>query len=193
MRAPCSFLGSNSLFNKFGSKILDELVKCDVDIIVRPHPQTLKSETEMITPLMEKYPDSDRLRWDRSSSNFESLHEADIMISDFSGVIFDFALAFDKPIIYSNTDFKTDCFDLHWLDRTPWTLEALPKMGLEVTDENISNLGDLINRCLNDESFKKGRDAAGKETWECRGEGAKLIADYVVEKSKALSSAKKRK
>ena len=33
--------------------------------------------------------------------NIDVLNEADILISDFSGVVFDFSLVFNKPVIYT--------------------------------------------------------------------------------------------
>ena len=47
---------------------------------------------------MNEYPESDRLEWNRDTDNFNVLNRSDILISDFSGVIFDFSLVYDKPV-----------------------------------------------------------------------------------------------
>ena len=178
--------GPNSIFNKYGSSVLDELIKTGYQIIVRPHPQSFLSDQEMITGIMEKYPESDNLHWDRSSDNFESLNNADILISDFSGIIFDFTLAFDKPLIYANTSFKTDCYDYYWLDEIPWTLKILPFLGLELNEGNLHNLKNMINNCLSDEKYKNGRVKAREETWTYMGEGAVRTADFIMNKYNEL-------
>ena len=178
--------GPNSIFNKYGSSVLDELIKTGYQIIVRPHPQSFLSDQEMITGIMEKYPESDNLHWDRSSDNFESLNNADILISDFSGIIFDFTLAFDKPLIYANTRFKTDCYDYYWLDEMPWTLKILPFLGLELNEGNLHNLKNMINNCLSDEKYKNGRVKAREETWTYMGEGAVRTADFIMNKYNEL-------
>ena len=69
--------------------MIDSLIATGYRIIIRPHPQSFTSDKEVIDPLLVKYPDSDMLKWDREADNFDSLNEADILISDFSSVVFD--------------------------------------------------------------------------------------------------------
>ena len=171
--------GPNSIFNRYGTAVLDELADTGFRVIVRPHPQSFISNPGMVEGIMDKYPESDWLHWDRSSDNFESLNDADVLISDFSGIIFDFTLVFDKPLIYSNSGFSTDCYDYYWLDEKPWTLEIIPKIGLELTNDNLKSLKALINDSLVDEKLKNGRDKARKETWVYMGEGASRTADFI--------------
>ena len=57
------------------------------------------------------------------------LRRSDIMISDFSGVIFDFALVYDKPVIYADTEFDKSPYDAWWLDTPYWTFDVLPRIG----------------------------------------------------------------
>ena len=178
--------GPNSIFNKYGTRVLEELVKTGYDVIVRPHPQSFISDREMMDSIIDRFPETDHLVWDRSSDNFDSLNKADIMISDFSGIIFDFTLAFDKPIIYADTDFKPDAYDYWWLDEQPWTLKILPRLGLRLSDENICDLQELIEKCLKDPDLKEGRDIARSETWVHMGEGAKRTADFIIRKQQEI-------
>ena len=48
-------------------------------MIVRPHPQSFRSETEMIERIMKAYPDSDQLEWNRDNDNYEVLKRSDIL------------------------------------------------------------------------------------------------------------------
>lgn len=103
--------GKSALFSVYGGKIIETLLKTGYHVIVRPHPQSFKSETEMIEKLMAEYPASDRLEWNRDTDNFEVLRRSDILVSDFSGVIFDFTLIFDKPVIYTDPQFDVGLYD----------------------------------------------------------------------------------
>ena len=178
--------GPSALLSRFGRKMIDELLKTNYDIIIRPHPQSFTSEKEMIEDLMRSYPDGKRIEWNRDNDNFEVLRKSDIMISDFSGVMFDFCLVFDKPLIYTDVQFDPSPYDACWLDEEPWTFKVLPKLGLKLTEENMGEVGKLIDRCLSDSSFDKGREEARSETWAYIGESAKRIADYLIEKHKEL-------
>ncbi len=174
--------GKSAIFNTLGEDIIEELLKTGYHIIIRPHPQSFTSEKELLEGLMKKYPTSDKLEWNRDNDNFEVLKKADILISDFSGVIFDFALVYDKPVIYTDTDYKSDPYDTWWLDEKPWTFSVLEQIGIKLTKDELSNIKSLIDKCLTDESFKTGRDQIRNSTWEYQGQSAVRAADFLEEK-----------
>lgn len=180
--------GPSAIFSRYGDKILDVLLKTGYHIIVRPHPQSFTSEKEMLDKLMEKFPESDRLEWNRDNDNFDVLNRSDILISDFSGVIFDFTLIYDKPVIYTDPDFDISPYDAWWLDTPLWTVSALPRLGYSLTEENMGNLKELIDSCLNDLRFAEGRNQVKNETWNHMGEGAERTVQYLIDKYNELTS-----
>lgn len=183
--------GPSGILNVYGERIIDVLVRTGYQIIIRPHPQSFESEKEMLSKLMEKYPESEQLVWNRDNDNFDVLRKADILISDFSGVIFDFALVYDKPIIYTNPNFDIGIYDAWWLDKQLWTIGALPRLGQELTEENIEYLKAVIDDCLSAPKYEEGRARVKEETWAYRGEGATRIVDYLIEKCCDLTEKEK--
>ena len=183
--------GENSIFTRLGSKVIDELVKTDYDIIIRPHPQSFINDAELMKSLMEKYPENDHLKWDRSSDNFETLKKADIMISDFSGVMYDFAFVFDKPVIYLESGtFDTNCRDYYWLDpKYYWILNNLPNLGKKLTADNVTSLNDMISECLASDELKQNRTATCEAAWAYPGEAAVRTVDYLVQKSSEIAGS----
>ncbi len=181
--------GSNSILNKYGKTMIDALIATGYKIIIRPHPQSFVSEKEILEPLQKAYPNTDKLIWDKSDDNFDSLHQSDILISDFSGVIFDYSLVFDKPVIYTEAKFDNGIYDSWWLGKKEWTFEILDKIGIELTDKNIANVKDIIDRCLTDNRFKEGRDLARSECWANIGNSVVSTVDYLIEKQKSLIQA----
>lgn len=173
--------GKSAIFSKYGGKIIDELTKTDYNVIIRPHPQSVVSEKKMLDKLMEDYPDSDRIQWNFDNDNYEALKNSDIMISDFSGVIFDFSLVYDKPVIYADTEFDKSPYDAWWLDEELWTFTALPRIGAELNEENIDNLPEIIEDCLHNPQYSRNRLEVRNETWENFGKGAEIAADYLIE------------
>lgn len=182
--------GESAIFGVYGGKIIEVLLETGYHVIVRPHPQSFASEKELMENLMKKYPESERLEWNRDTDNFEVLRRSDILISDFSGVIFDFALVYDKPVIYTDPQFDLAPYDAWWLDKPLWTVSALKRLGCQLTDDNMNNLKKVIDDCLNEPEFAKGRQEVKVETWEHFGNGAKQVADYLVSKYEELSTHK---
>lgn len=173
--------GASSIFNRYGTKMFDALLATGYHIIVRPHPQSKTSEKEMLDELMAKYPNSDQLEWNYDNDNFDVLRRSDILISDFSGVMFDFSLVFDKPIIYADTSFDKAPYDACWLEDEMWTFKTLPKIGEQLTSENLDSIKELIDNCLNDPKYQEGREIARQETWANIGTSAERIVDYLVD------------
>ena len=174
--------GVNGLLTRFNENLIDALIATGYTIIIRPHPQSYSSEKELIEHLMEKYNDPSKVEWNRDNDNFEVLRKTDIMISDYSGIIFDFSLVFDKPIIYSNPAFDVSPYDASWLDEKPWTFDILPCLGLELTEDNVADIKNLIDTCIEDPSFSEGRDRVRSETWVHMGEGTTRSVDFIMKK-----------
>jgi len=171
--------GKSGILSRYGEEAIDALLATGYQLIIRPHPQSFVSEKDMLDRLMAKYP---QVEWNRDNDNFEVLRRSDILISDFSGVIFDFALVFDKPVIYADTSFDDSPYDSHWLEEAPWTFSVLPRIGHQLTAGDLAHVKDLIDECLEDERFILAREEARNETWVCRGNGASAIADWLIEK-----------
>ena len=174
--------GPSAIFARFGGQIIERLLATGYHVIVRPHPQSFKSEKDLIDTLMADYPASDQLEWNRDVDNFDCLRRSDILVSDFSGVVFDFALVYDKPVIYTDPNFDLAPYDAWWLKRELWTQGALPRLGMQLTEEGMEDLKSLIDTCLEDPRFAQGRDQVRQEAWQCYGQGAQKTVDYLVAK-----------
>ena len=180
--------GKAAILSRYGSRMIEELLRTDYQIIIRPHPQSFISEKELMDRLMKEYPDSDRLKWNRDGDNYEVLKKSDILISDFSGVIFDFSLVFDKPVIYTSPDIDISPYDAWWQKSPIWTFSALPRIGMELNDANMGSLPEMIAECLNNQRFQKARQEVREETWTHFGKGAERIVDFIISKQKELET-----
>lgn len=180
--------GPSAIFSVYGGKIIEKLLQTGYHVIIRPHPQSYTSEKEMLEKLMQAYPESDQLEWNRDNDNFDVLNRSDILISDFSGVVFEFSLIYDKPVIYTDPKMDLSVYDAWWLDQTIWTVTALPRLGEELRAENMDELKVLIDRCLSDPRYAEGRRQVKEETWANSGNGAAATADYLIAKLNELSN-----
>ena len=117
--------GMNCLFRRFGEKLLDNIVNSDYNIIIRPHPQSLISDKDIIDKFQNRYKDKNNVEWDFNRVNIYSLSKADIMISDFSGVIFDYTFLFEKPVIIPSFTFDKRGTDAIEIDEEVWSQKTI--------------------------------------------------------------------
>jgi len=132
--------GSSALLTRYGEKLLDPLSASGWRIIIRPHPQSKKSEAAMLERLQARYKDSSNIEWDYERENIYSLNKADIMISDFSGIIFDYMFLRDKPVLYVSQNFDLRPYDADDLDHELWQFKTVKEAGIELKEDDFPRI-----------------------------------------------------
>ena len=183
--------GQAGILSVYGERIIDCLLDTGFEVIVRPHPQSKTSDKEILDALMAKYPDGPDISWNFDTDNFDVLNRADVMITDFSGVIFDYTLIFDKPVIYTEGNFDDAVYDACWLDEPQWRFSVFPKLGIPLREEQFDEMGDVIARVMADQGLAAGREEARREAWSYRGQAAQRTVDYLVRKHEELAARSK--
>ena len=182
--------GPSALLSKYGEKLLDPLVKTGWNIIVRPHPQSKKAEKEMLDRLTEKYMDAANLKWDYERDNIISMKKSDIMISDFSGIIYDYTFLCDKPVMYVNAQLDLrpyDAYDLPDNGKNIWQFRTLNEIGIELKEEQFDNIKETILSVSDSKDLEEKRHKAKTEAWQNEGNAGKAIADFMISKLETLN------
>lgn len=171
--------GMNCIFRRFGEKLLDNIVNSDYNVIIRPHPQSSISDKDVLEKFQNRYKDKKNVEWDFNRLNIYSLARADIMISDFSGVIFDYTFLFEKPVIIPSFIFDKRGTDAIEIDEEVWTFETLPKISFKLDENNFVNIANIIDNAIDDNTLKENIVKAKEEAYMYQGESAKRSADYM--------------
>ena len=179
--------GSVGVLSKYGEKLLDPLAKTGWNIIIRPHPQSKKSEKEMLDRLEARYKDNANIVWDYERDNIYSLKKADIMISDFSGIIFDYTFLCDKPVIYVADNIDLRPYDAYDLGKELWQFETLKKMGIKLDENNFENIAEVIKNASDSKELSEQRKIAKETAWMNIGNAGKNIVDFMIQKEESLS------
>ena len=173
--------GANGILSKYGEKLLNPLVETGWSIIVRPHPQSKTAESDMLKKLKEKYKTNDNLSWDYESENITSLSKADIMISDFSSVIFDYCFLFDKPFLYCNNEFDHRPYDSGDLKELPWKFSILKEIGRELKSTDFTDIRKIIKETCESSTLKENRLKAKDTAWQNRGLAGEKVYEFLME------------
>lgn len=175
--------GMNGLLTRFGDKLIDPILNNGYHVIVRPHPQSLIVEKDMIDKLKNKYKDNSNLEWDFNRDNIYSLSKADVMLSDFSGVIFDYAFLFEKPTIIPSFTFDKRGYDAVELKEETWTLKTLPNISVSIDESNFSNISNIVENTISNNELKENILKVKEEAYMYRGEagkrGALVLKSYL--------------
>ncbi|AEE15750.1 CDP-glycerol glycerophosphotransferase family protein [Treponema brennaborense] len=172
--------GAAGLLKRFGEKLLDPLVATGWTILVRPHPQSKKSEADTLSRLEERYKAVPNIEWDYNRDNIYAMKRADIMISDFSGIIFDYTFLCDKPVIYANADIDLRPYDAYDLKKSMWQFTVLEKMGIKLEEKDFPQIKDVIQNAADSPALAAERQLAKRTAWMHEGEAGCRIADFMI-------------
>jgi hypothetical protein len=172
--------GASALLSRYGEKLLDPLRDSNWRIIIRPHPQSKKSESAMLERLQSRYKEDGNIEWDFERENIFSMKKADVMISDFSGIIFDYMFLRDKPVLYVNSSFDSRPYDAGDLDHELWQFKIIKEAGIELREEDFPRITEIIKNAGAGESLTAARNTARETAWQFPGEAGKRIFDFML-------------
>lgn len=178
--------GKSGILSRYGEKILSALQNTGYEIIVRPHPQSVVSEKNILEPLQEQFKD---IIWNYDNDNFEVLNKSDILITDFSGIIFDYSMVFGKPVIYADTNFDKSPYDADWLDEKIWSLRAVEKLGIQLKEQDFDKIKTVIDSAIESVELEKARKEVSEECWDKPGNSALNTVEWLISKYSALCNA----
>jgi len=173
--------GPSALLKIFGEKLLDPLVTTGWRIIVRPHPQSVIVEKPMLDKLVERYRDNPNIEWDYNHENIFSLAKSDVMISDFSGIIYDFVFLFGRPVLVNITNLDFRRLDAHTIQQEPYFFQAIRKIGVELDESKFDSIMDTITDLSQNTELQKNRQEVKKTMWQHQGESGKRVVDFIME------------
>jgi hypothetical protein len=173
--------GPSAILSRYGERLLDPLSASGWRVIIRPHPQSKNSETQMLDRLHSRYKEAKNIEWDYERENICSLNKADIMISDFSGIIFDYMFLRDRPVLYVSQDFDLRPYDADDIDHELWQFKTVKEAGIELRDEDFTRITEVIKNAGDSESLKTARKKARETAWQYPGEAGKRVYKFLTE------------
>lgn len=176
--------GESSTLNRFGADILNALVKTGYDIVVRPHPQMKISDAALLDKLMKQFPDNEHFSWNFDNDNFDVLRKSDLMITDFSGVMCDYALVFDRPLVYADTHIDLSTYDACWIDEPVWRMQILPTIGKCLDEKDFPDMKEVLDSVMASDTYREGRKNVREKVWQYVGESAERTVDYLLGEAK---------
>ena len=176
---------------------INELLKNkDYDIIVRPHPQEVRHKREKFEKLKEKYKNNKQILIQTDFSSNNSILDADLLITDWSGIGYEYSFTTKKPVLFVNTPMKV--MNPHYKDIKiePYTIWSREVIGKSIAPDKIKDVNNIAKSLIgNKEYTKKITDLLNDSIYNIghSGEaGAKCIIECIQEKIQERSNNEKK-
>ncbi len=129
---------------------VDELIRNlkgkDRVITVRPHPEYVKRYGPRMNALMERWASETgkNLIFETDFSSNQSLYEADILITDWSGIAYEYSYTTGKPTLFINTKMKAPNPNWEKIGITPLEISLRDQIGRSLNKDQLDQADQVI-------------------------------------------------
>ena len=161
-------------------KVLKSLQNKKYNVIVRPHPQHVRHAKEMFEKMQKKYEGTNITIQTDFSAN-DSVFNADLLITDWSSIAFDYAFTTKRPVISIDTPMKIMNPDYKKIDIEPINIWCREKLGEVIKVKDAKNIDKTVAKLLKDPTkYKKQIADLEKDSVYNIGNSAEVGAEYII-------------
>jgi len=149
-----------------GEKITTQLLDAGYTVTLRPHPQTLKFAKDKINTIVQQHKNNKNFNFEANVAGQQSLHESDIMISDWSGAALDYAFGLGKPVVFVDVPRKINNPDYQEIDIEPFEVSIRTKIGtiMQADEDCVAKIEAMEPIEMNDNYYYKNANSRGSNT-----------------------------
>lgn len=182
--------GRAGLLTKTGAEIPKRLAEAGWHVILRPHPQSFVSELPLMEKLRDELASYDNVEWDRNPNGFASLSRAAVMVSDFSGVVFDFAFVFERPVVSIGDGWQKDGYEAWDLVGPAWEMGVLDEIGLHLKTGEEARAVEAVETLLQEGDARTARIRAVRDAGIANfGHAGDVIAQALLQLSAEVNES----
>ena len=161
-------------------KILKSVKGESYKVIVRPHPQQVRHMKDYFEKMKEKY-DNTNIIIQTDFSNTDSVFNADLLITDWSSIGYEYAFTTKKPVISIDTPMKVMNPEYEKIGVEPFNIWAREQIGEIVKTKDVKNINLVIKKILKKPTeYQKKISALRKKSVYNIGSSAEVGAKYII-------------
>ena len=161
--------------------LLTALLPMQYRVIVRPHPQYVRHYPEKLQALQAKYASFQNFTLQTDFSSNETVFNADVLVTDWSGTAYEYSFTTLKPCLFINTPMKVMNPDYRDIDVTPFDISIRNQIGIALEPGQIDQIAPAVHRLLHEQAFSPDSIAALRsQSLFNIGKAASVGADYLI-------------
>lgn len=146
--------GNDNLLAAVGVELVASIAAAGYRTVVRPHPAFFESiypeGRRIVSDLEHRFADHPNVVFETSITSENSFYEADLMVSDWSGAAFEYALGTRRPVLF--VDVARKVMNERWEDIgiTPFEERIRTEVGTVLPVADAPNAGAAVSALLED-------------------------------------------
>ena len=181
----------NNIIDSCLEELLDAIKGKDYEIIVRPHPQEVRLKAEYMEVLKQKY-DSENVTIQTDFTSNNPILEADLLITDWSGISWEYAFTTLRPILFIDTPMKVMNPDYRKIDTVPLNILLRNKLGKSLRPDQMDRVAETVDYLMtHKEQYEEQINVLAHEYIYNLGSSVKVGADYIIKSIQKKAAARK--
>lgn len=181
-----------NIVNSCLEQLLDGLKQEDYRITVRPHPQHVRHQPERMEQLKTRYAGDENIEIQTDFSSNDTVFEADMMITDWSDISFEYAFTTCKPVLFIDTPMKVMNPEYEKIDVKPINIWMRNEIGMAIKPEQAGEAVAVVSRMFAKEQEYHDRiETLVQEYVYNLGTSAEVGAKYIVKEIQRIIKERK--
>ena len=173
--------GKDNILESCGEHLIEILLEAGYKIITRAHPETVKRFPNLIDSFVYKFGSNPNFTLEKSVRTDDSLLRADVLISDCSGVAYEYAFGTERPVLFIDVPAKVRNSRYKELGIEPMEISLRSEIGIIVSPKKLENIPRIISDLIAGEiDYKKRIIDLRKQYVYSFGNSSEVGAKYIL-------------
>lgn len=173
-----------NLIEACGKELFEVLLDEGYQIVYRPHPQTIisKHRKNRIESIIKPFLHLENFTLEVNPLADESFYLAEILITDWSSIAFEYAWGTERPVLFVDTPQKIHNPEYRQIGITPIEIALREKIGIVVKPQDVKNIPQKIEQLINNgETYRKNLIKNREQYIFNFGDSTNIIAEYIID------------
>ncbi len=163
-------------------ELLEELKGHDYKIIVRPHPQHVRHMKEKFEGLKKLYENDKMVEIQTDFSSNNTVFDADLVITDWSSIGFEYAFTTLKPVLFIDTPVKVMNSHYEEINPNPFNIWIRNEIGEVVSPKKLKGVDKVVDKMLKEQkTYSKAIEKMKNKYVYNIGTSGEVGAKYIIE------------
>ncbi len=163
--------------------LVDGLYGRGYRVVIRPHPQYVRRFPVQMKEILERYHDklSEDFIIETDFSSNVTVYTADLLITDWSGISFEFCFTTGKPCLFINTQLKVVNSDYKKIPLVPFDITARSKVGRQIEKSEVKQIAEVVEELLtHQEEYRERIEELRQKHFYNLGHSGEVGAEYIL-------------
>lgn len=171
--------------------LLEALLKTEYKIILRPHPQYVRYGMDYLNELNDKFGSNEMFELQTDFSSNDTVYNADVLVTDWSSIAFEYSYATLKPTLFIDTPMKVMNKEWKRINIEPINIFARNQIGKSVDPNEIEKVTEVAKELVDGQAKYREiiRQFRSEHLFNI-GNCGEIAGQYIIEAAKRVDDNK---